>query len=318
MSTSPESVFTIDCHYGAPERAAAFLIVEGDRAAFVDNNTALAVPHLLEGLAARGLSPEQVDYLIVTHIHLDHAGGTSALLKHCPNATVLAHPKAARHLVDPSRIVAGATAVYGAETFARRYGTIEPIEESRVRAMEDNETLAWGGRTLSFIHTKGHASHHFCIHDSGENVIFAGDAFGLARMSSMRPGPAFTVCTSSPPEFDAAEARISVQRILETGAKRAYITHYGEFDDMETRAEQLLRSIGALEHIAAEGAATALFGQELQDFCFERINAAFRAHLESCGVLDVEADFAWLAEDIRLNAMGLAIYAERQRRAPAP
>lgn len=315
MSTSPKTITTIDCHYDGPARAAAFLIQEGDRAAFVDNNTALALPHLLAALEARNIDPAKVDYLIVTHIHLDHAGGTSALLKQCPNATVIAHPKAARHLIDPSRIVAGATAVYGAETFTRRYGVIEPIEESRVRAMEDGETLAWGGCTLTFIHTKGHASHHFCIHDSGENIIFAGDAFGLARMSATRPGPAFTVCTSSPPEFDAAEARISVQRILDTGATRAYVTHYGDFDDMATRAEQLRRSIDDLDRIAADGAATALLGQELQDFCLERIQAAFRTHLTQCGVLDVEGDLAWLGEDIRLNAMGLAIYAERLRRA---
>lgn len=314
MSTPPRSVITIDCHYDRPERAAAFLILEGDRAAFVDNNTTLAVPHLMAALAEQGYTPEQVDYAIITHVHLDHAGGTSALMKHCPNAIALAHPKAARHLVDPSRIIAGATAVYGAETFAARYGVIEPVPESRVRAMEDGENLAWGNRVLTFLHTKGHASHHFCIYDSGENVVFAGDAFGLSRMSTMRPGPEFTVCTSSPPEFDAAEARISARRILDTGAAWVYETHYGCFDDLHVRAEQLLRSIDDLERIAVEGAASGLFGNELQDFCEARIVQAFDAHLQACGVLDPAADMAWLGEDIHLNAMGLGIYAERLRR----
>jgi glyoxylase-like metal-dependent hydrolase (beta-lactamase superfamily II) len=313
MPTPPASVITIDCHYDHPERAAAFLILEGDRAAFVDNNTTLAVPHLLAALAERGYTPEQVDYAIVTHIHLDHAGGTAELVKHCPNATVLAHPRAARHLIDPSRIVAGATAVYGAETFAKRYGVIEPVAESRVRIMEDGETLAWGGRTLTFIHTKGHASHHFCIHDSGANALFAGDAFGLSRMTSMRPGPAFTVCTSSPPEFDPVEARISVQRIMDCGADWVYQTHFGYFSDLETRAEQLLRSIGDLEEIGRDAAATTLSGDELQAYCQPRVVAAFEAHLKWCGVADVDADMAWLAEDIRLNAMGLGFYAERLR-----
>lgn len=314
MSSPPSSVITVDSLYDRPERAAVFLIVEGERAAFVDNNTTLAVPHLLAALAERGMTPAQVDYAIVTHVHLDHAGGTAALVKHCPNATVLAHPKAARHLIDPSRIVAGATAVYGAEIFAKRYGVIDPVPEARVRSMEDGETLAWGNRTLTFLHTKGHASHHFCIHDSGDNVLFAGDAFGLSRMSSMRPGPAFTVCTSSPPEFDPVEARISVQRILDSGADWVFLTHYGYFDDLEARAAELMRSIDDLERIGREAATTTLSGEALQAYCLPRVVAAFEAHLRGIGVLDVAADMAWLEEDIRLNAMGLGFYAERLRR----
>lgn len=313
MPTPPDSIITVDCHYDRPERAAAFLILEGERAAFVDNNTTLAIPHLMAALAAQGRTPDQVDYAIVTHIHLDHAGGTAELLKHCPNATVLAHPRAARHLIDPSRIVAGATAVYGAETFAKRYGVLEPVAETRVRTMDDGERLTWGGRTLTFVHTKGHASHHFCIHDSGANALFAGDAFGLSRMTSMRPGPPFTVCTSSPPEFDPAEARISVQRILDSGAEWVYQTHYGSFHDLKVRAGELLDSIGDLEHIGREAAATPLTGDDLQAFCQPRVIAAFEAHLKRCGVSDVEADMTWLEEDIRLNAMGLGFYAERLR-----
>lgn len=315
MSTPPSSVITIDCLYDHPERAAAYLIIEEGRAAFVDNNTTLAVPHLLAALAEQGMTPEQVDYAIITHVHLDHAGGTSALMKACPNATVLAHPKAARHLIDPSRIIAGATAVYGAAVFAERYGVIEPVPEGRVRSMEDGETVVWGSRTLTFLHTKGHASHHFCIHDSRENVVFAGDAFGLSRMSSMRPGPAFTVCTSSPPEFDPEEARLSVARILGTGAAWVYLTHFGYFDDLQVRAAQLLRSIDDMERIGREAAATSLSGEALQAFCQPLVVSAFERHLGECGVSDVAADLAWLEEDIRLNAMGLGFYVERLRRA---
>ena len=321
MSTPPSSVITIDCQYDHLERAAAFLLLEGNRAVFVDNNTTLAVPHLLAALAEQGYTPDQVDYAIITHVHLDHAGGTAELIKHCPNATVLAHPKAARHLIDPSRIIAGATAVYGAETFAARYGIIEAVPEARVRSMEDGETVAWGRRTLTFLHTKGHASHHFCIHDSGDNMVFAGDAFGLSRMATMRPGPAFTVCTSSPPEFDPGEARISVQRILDTGAAWVYVTHFGCFDDLQVRAEQLLRSIDDLERIGREAASTSLSGEALQAFCQPLVVAAFERHLRECGVMDVDADMVWLEEDIRLNAMGLGFYVERLRRAlhpPAP
>lgn len=314
MSTPPPSIALIDCmYYGAPENAAAFLIMEGDRVAFVDNNTNIAVPHLLAALTAHGYTPEQVDYLIITHVHLDHAGGTAALLEHCPNATVLAHPKAARHLVDPSRLVAGAKMVYGDEAFATLYGEIGPVPAERVRTMDDGEVLSWGSRTLTFIYTRGHATHHFCIYDSVANAIFAGDAFGLGRMSSMRPGPAFMVCTSSPPEFDPPEARRSVQRILDTGAAWACITHFGIFDHLEDRAAELLRSIDDMEAVAVEAAATTLEGAPLREFCAERIAAAFLKHLTGCGVADPAADLAWLAQDVELNAMGASILAQQQR-----
>src|SRR5690606_33155614 len=109
-----------------------YLLIDGDEAAFVETNTSLAVPRMLDALAAQHLAPEQVRWVIITHVHLDHAGGASALLQACPNATLLAHPRAARHAIDPSRLVQSATSVYGAERFARLYGTIEPVEATRV------------------------------------------------------------------------------------------------------------------------------------------------------------------------------------------
>lgn len=315
MTTSHPSVFMIDCHYVEPEKAAAFLIVEGDRALFVDNNTYHAIPRLMKALDAVGLRPDQVDYAIVTHIHLDHSGGTAELLRHCPRATVLAHPKAARHLMDPSRLVAGAKTIYGEEAFEGLYGTIESVPEDRIRIMEDGEELTWGSRSLRFIYTKGHASHHFCIHDSGSDGIFAGDAFGLGRMTASRPGPAFTVCSSSPPEFDPEEARLSVQKILDTGASRAFITHYGYFDDLGQRAEQLRHSIDQLEEIGQAAIESGLEGDALVDFCRVRVDEAFRKHLVACGVDDPEGDRQWLEGDLYLNSLGLRFYVERMRKA---
>lgn len=314
MSASHSSVTCIDSHYVSPEKAAVFMVVEGDRVAFVDNNTNRAVPHLLEALTNQGLTTEQVEYLIVTHVHLDHAGGTAELLKHCPNATVLAHPKAARHLVDPSRLVAGAKVVYGEAEFDDLYGIIEGVPEDRIRIMEDGEKLDWGSRSLTFIYTKGHASHHFSIYDSGSDGVFAGDAFGLARTSEARPGIPFTVCSSSPPEFDPEEARLSVQKILDTGAARIFLTHFGAFDDMGTRAKHLLRSIDQMEAIGRDAAALDHAGDDLLAYCEGRVAEVFQEHLQWCGVEDPEGDFEWLAGDAFLNALGLRFYAERLRK----
>lgn len=316
MSSPHDSITLIDCHYhGETETAAAYLVIENGRAAFIDNNANPAIPRLLAALAERGIGPEAVDYAIITHVHLDHAGGTAELLRHCPNATAVAHPKAARHLIDPARLIAGTRAVYGDEQYDALYGEIAPVPADRVRTVEDGERIEWGGRTLTFLETRGHASHHCCIHDSRENIIFAGDTFGLGRMSSRRPGPPFIVCTSSPPEFDPVEARKSVQRILDTGADWAYITHFGMFDELPARAAQLLDSIDRLEDVAREAAATDLAGEALHAYCAERVRAVFTAHLEKCGVSDPAADLHWLRRDAELNAMGLAIYAGKLRQA---
>jgi glyoxylase-like metal-dependent hydrolase (beta-lactamase superfamily II) len=315
MTASHPSVRIVDCHYTAPEKAAVYLVAEGDRLAIVDANTNHAVPRILEAIVAGGHQPDQVEYIIITHVHLDHAGGTAALLEQCPNATVLAHPKAARHLADPTRLIAGAKAVYGEAEFDALYGTITGVPESRIRIMEDEEALDWGTRTLTFLYTKGHASHHFCIHDTGCDGVFAGDAFGLGRDTADRPGPPFMVCSSSPPEFDPEEARRSVDKILATGAARAFITHYGQFDQLPERAEQLVRSIGLMEDIGRAAAESDLSGEPLFDFCHEQVGRAFREHLAWCGVDDVEVDWAWLANDLYLNSLGLQFYAERIREA---
>lgn len=303
----------IDCHYvGIARRAAAYLLIEDGRAAFVDNNTSHAVPRLLNALAAAGLAPESVEYLIVTHVHLDHAGGTAALLQHCPNATVLAHPRAARHLIDPARLVNGAKMVYGEETFKKLYGVIEGIPAARIRVMEDDETLAWGARTLRFLHTRGHAKHHVCIHDSAANAVFAGDAFGIGRTSWERPGPSFLIAATAPTDFEPAAAREAVQRILDTRPATVYITHFGRMDEVPEGARKLLRCIDLMEAIVNRAVEKRLDGGELEAYCLEQTSAALDDHLRWCGVADFERDRRFIEGDVALNAMGLAHLARKR------
>ena len=237
------TIHTIDTHYlDQSEIAAAYLVIEGERAAFVDNNTNFAVPRLMAALEAQELSPEQVEYLIITHVHLDHAGGTSKLADACPNATVLAHPRAAPHVIDPSKLVASASAVYGEENFRKLYGTIEPVSEDRVRVMDDEETLRFGNRELRFLHTRGHANHHFCIADSASGAICAGDAFGIAYPRLQREGT-FAFPSTSPTDFEPELARESVRRLVAEKPDRIYVTHFGAVIDIETAAGQLIKHL---------------------------------------------------------------------------
>ena len=308
-------VVTIDSGYlGQEEFAAAYLIIDGDRAAFVDNNTNAAVPKLLAALEERGLTPEHVEYVIVTHVHLDHAGGTSSLAQACPNATVLAHPRAAPHIVDPSRLVASATSVYGAEEFERLYGTIEPVAEERVRTVEDEGTVALGNRTLRFLHTRGHANHHFCIHDESSNALFTGDAFGLVYPALQGYGT-FAFPSTSPTDFEPELAREAVNRLVALRPAAMYPTHFGAVTDYDTAAEQLVRHLDFAERLRDEAEHGDLPDEALEGWLRGRLRDYFAGLLDSLGPLATDlATWELLELDIDLNAQGIAFAANKRRR----
>jgi glyoxylase-like metal-dependent hydrolase (beta-lactamase superfamily II) len=307
------SIHTIDCHYMADGFACAYLLIEDGRAVFIENNTVHALPYLMRALSDHGILADQVEFLIVTHLHLDHAGGTSALLRECPNAMVLCHPKATRHIIDPSRLVSGSVAVYGEDHFRKLYGEILPIEASRVRAMGDGEVLEFGSRRFSFIHTKGHATHHFCIHDSASGGIFTGDAFGLAYPILQRGTTPFIFPTTAPSEFDGEDARRSVEKIIASGADHAYLTHFGIFADIRDGARQLTRALDTVALIAADADAAGIKGDSLEAFCWDRFQEFFNGALYSRGLMLAPEDLNLLEVDLRLNGRGIAQYIEKKR-----
>jgi len=309
-----QDVHTIDCHYlDRPRFAAAYLLVDGDEAAFIDNNTAYAVPRLLAALEKTGLSVEQVRYLIVTHVHLDHAGGTSALAKACPDATIIAHPRAARHIIDPSKLVASATAVYGEEQFRRLYGEIEPVSAELVREMADEETLSLGRRTLTFLHTRGHANHHFCIADD-RGAIFTGDAFGLHYPDLQGPGP-LALPSTSPTDFDAELARQAIRRIVALSPEVVYPTHFGPVTGIDEGARQLVRHLDFADRVQEDAYRSDLPDEALADYVKPRLEDYITGLLDHHGPFAASAD-AWdlLAMDIDLNAQGIAFAVSKQRR----
>ncbi len=307
-----QTVQTIDCNYlGRQGFAAAFLMIEGDRAAFVENNTQHALPLLLGALERAGLTPEQVDYAFVTHAHLDHAGGSSALMEACPNATLVAHPRAARHLIDPSRLVASASQVYGEARFRELYGTIRPIPTERVKTMEDGQTLRFGQRTLHFLHTKGHANHHLVIHDPATGGLFTGDAFGLAYPALQGKGT-FALPSTSPTDYLADEALAVIDQLAALEPERVFLTHFGEHADVHGIASQLTSDLHFARHLFEEAKASTLLGGALERFCLEKLEGYYATRIESRG-LPMEETRSFLALDLELNAQGLAFAATRAR-----
>lgn len=306
-------VQTIDTGYTGKDRyTAAYLLTEGDRAAFVETNTNFAVPRLLAALDGASLTPESVELIIITHIHLDHAGGAAKLMAACPNATLLAHPRAARHAIDPTKLVKSARTVYGDDVFDELYGDIQPIAAERVRALEDDETATFAGRTLRFLHTRGHANHHFCVLDAEEGTIYTGDAYGLVYPDLQGAG-LFAFPSTSPTDFDAAAAHEAVDRIAESGATTAYPTHYGAVTDIAGVASQLHRWLDRSGDLVDELFASDHPDEALDDIARERVRGWFVDAVAERGLPDAPQTWALLEGDVELNAQGLAFAVKKKR-----
>ncbi len=303
----------VDCHYGATRRACSFMMIEGNRASFVDNNTVFAVPYILQALEEQNIPTENVDYLIVTHAHLDHAGGTSALLKHCPKAKVIAHPKAARHLAHPERLIESACSVYGEQQFKELFGNIEPTPEDRIYAVADNETLTWGERTLQFLYTLGHSTHHICIYDSKTKGIFTGDSFGIGLSDPETYETQFLISSTAPPDFDASELERTVRRILSLHPDYVFLPHYGIHKNPQQGSNYLLRSLSAMEILIQTALDKNISDEELMNWLYPRLIETVREQVQWCGVKDVDFAMKWLGDNLEVNTMGLMVAVQRKR-----
>tara|TARA_Y100001937_G_scaffold122287_2_gene182620 strand:- start:164559 stop:165617 length:1059 start_codon:yes stop_codon:yes gene_type:complete len=315
MEQVADGIYCVDCDYVQPRLACAYIMVNDQgRAAFVETNTSLAVDRLLEALEDIGLSRDSVDWIIPTHVHLDHAGGAGALLERCSNATVLAHPRAARHLIDPARLIESSMQVYGEELFKKLYGEIVPCDESKVRTMEDGASLSWSNRQFEFLHTRGHANHHFCIYEKTANGVFTGDSFGIGYPDLQKHGP-FLFASSTPTDFDPAAAHESVDRILNTGCNKVFLTHFGRFDDLGEARGQLHRSLDFLEQLLNDSIESLGAGQATsqteEDSLKNRMLKFWTDQLTGNGFESSEALKERLKMDASLNASGIVFAAGR-------
>jgi glyoxylase-like metal-dependent hydrolase (beta-lactamase superfamily II) len=305
-------IHTIDTRYVQPRFCAAYLVVENGRGAFVDCGTARSLPHMLAALDAAGLAPPDVDWLVLTHVHLDHAGGAGALMQRLPNARLLAHPRAAPHMIDPTRLVAGATAVYGEAEFDSHYGAIVPVDAARVVVADDGHVAELAGRPLLCIDTPGHARHHMCIWDARSRTWFTGDAFGLSyRELDTARGP-FALPTSSPVQFEPEAMKASIARMLAFEPDAMHVTHFGRVDQPARMARDLCATIDAMVAIVrAERDAGDRHARVVS-----ALEADYLARLRAHGCTQADGDLLdLLRTDIELNAQGLEIWVDRRARA---
>ena len=303
-------VVAVDSGIVRQQMAACYLLETDSAVAIVETGNYQSADRILKVLASRGRQAGEVSHVIVTHVHLDHAGGAGTLMRRLPQASLLVHPRGARHMIDPSRLEAGTRAVYGDETFDEMYGPLLPVPADRVIVMEDGDSLEIGKRRLSFIDTPGHARHHFFIFDEQTRGWFTGDTFGISyRELDTENGP-FVFPTTTPIQFDPPALIASIKRMMENQPENMYLTHFGRVKDVERLARDMISSV---EQFAALG--EQFDGYENRE---QRIQSAMmdwlmgRARQHGVGYDDSKLREIFAA-DVILNSQGIEFWLDHGR-----
>lgn len=301
-------ITVVDTGFVRPRFDASFLVIENGRAAFIDTGPNAAVPRLVAALQAHGLDVGDVDYVIPTHVHLDHAGGAGLLMQQFPHAKLVIHPRGARHMIDPTALMDGVRAVYGREVADRDYGELVPVPESRVITTSEGMTIELGGRALRFMDTPGHARHHHCIWDEESRGWFTGDTFGIVYPELATPTGPYIVPATAPIQFDQKALHESIGRLLAQQPRLIYLTHYGAVTNAPELAERMLVQIDAMcssaralveapdRHAQLKAAFTDIYVSELRRMGSTQPESVLREIL---------------ATDIELNAQGLGAWLDR-------
>lgn len=315
MSASPalvrelaEGVNLVDAAYVMPELVATYFVRGRDSVAIVETGHVHAVPRMLAALAASGLSPEDVSHVVVTHVHLDHAGGAGALMSALPRAALVVHPRGARHMIEPSKLWAGTEGVYGAELTRALYGEPIAVPASRVLEAHEGFTFDLGARPLVCLDAPGHARHHLVLFDQRTRGMFTGDSFGLSyRQTDSARGP-FFYPTTTPVQFDPVALHQTYDRILAAGTERVYLTHYGMVEgELGLHAASLHRQLDTLVRCAQQAPRDGRH-DALKQALADALWAELCAHETP---LSRDAALAFFENDLELNARGLEVWLDR-------
>ncbi|MEP6654633.1 MAG: MBL fold metallo-hydrolase [Myxococcales bacterium] len=310
----PDGITAVDTEYLRSGLAAAHVIEHAGRAAIVDAGTIHSVPYLLAALERLGIVPAAVEYLFITHVHLDHAGGAGRLLQELPNARAVVHPRGAPHLIAPEKLIAASKVVYGEQRYLELYGDLVAIPPERVVVTADGQRFELGGRPFECVHTPGHALHHQCLVDLAHAGIFTGDTFGLSYRPFDTERGAFIVPTTTPTQFDPDQLVASIDRLLAYKPRAAYLTHFSRVTGVLRLGAELKAGVRHLVDIARRHAGApdrvAAIAAAIRDLWVGQARDHGSA-LSEATMIDL------LTLDIDLNAQGLAAWLDRERRVGA-
>ena len=304
-------IYTIDADYLRPSFASIHLVIENGKVAIVDTGCNDSLRNAHAALEQLGLSSDAVDYIFLTHIHLDHAGGAGVMMKAFRNAQLVVHPRGARHMADPSKLVEGATAVYGAEAVRRLYGEVLPVDASRIIQATHGMCISLGSRRFLCLDTPGHAKHHIGIVDQKSGHIFSGDTFGVSYRELDTDGRQFVFPATTPIQFDPEEMHESIDMILDFKPEALYLSHFGQLRDVEQKAFELHRSIDAYVAIAQREnhdapARHVRILRALESLLIEEVTR-FGCKLAPRRVVEL------FSNDLALNAQGLGVWLDTQK-----
>ncbi len=307
----PHGITAVDTEYLYPGHAAAHIIQDAGRAAFVDVGTNDSVPYLLAALESLGLARTAVDYVFLTHVHLDHAGGAGRLVAELPNARAVLHPRGAPHMITPDKLIAGSKVVYGEERFRALYGDLVPIPAERVDVAQDGQRYRLGARELEVIHTPGHALHHYAVVDAAHASIFPGDTFGISYREMDSSRGAFITPTTTPTQFDPDQLVASIDRMVAYRPESMYLMHFSRVTDVPRLALTLKSQIAELVRIARKHAGEQdRYGAIKADMLDLWLGLA-RDHGVTLSRAGIEK---LLQGDLDLNTQGLVVWLDRLKK----
>jgi len=306
-----DGITAIDTEYARALQDASHLIVADGRAAFVDTGTNDSVPLLIDALRQQELDVADVDYVFLTHIHLDHAGGAGLLMQELPNAECIVHPRGIAHMIDPTRLIAGTEAVYGIEETRQMYGEIQPIDEARCVAPNDEQRFDLNGRKMQVLYTEGHALHHYCLNDPASHGVFTGDSFGVSYREFDTAAGELIFPTSTPTHFDPDAAHASIDRIMACQPEQLYLTHYSRVRNLDRLAADMHAGIDAYVAMALANKEATDPQAAIEPKMSEYLKSRAREHGFKG---DDDALQSILEIDIRLNTLGLVSWLQRLKK----
>lgn len=307
MTKIANGIKVIDSGYYSKDFASIYILRQVNKVAIIETGNNFSVSNIQKALEKDGLSFSDVAYVIPTHVHLDHAGGAGQLMKQCKDAKLIVHPRGARHMIDPQKLIAGATAVYGEKKFKELYGDIIPIEANRVIEAEDNFLLDFEGRELKFIDTPGHAKHHFCIWDKQTGTMFTGDTFGISYRDLDKDGEVYIFPSTSPVQFDPKALVESINKIMEYNPHRVCLTHFSAIKPSKQVVEQLIDGIKFVSNLAKKYATH----NDAELIIREKMMEYFLKGLSKIGVADLNFCRKRLELDVKINTQGLIYWQQK-------
>ena len=307
VSNIADGISVIDSGYFSKDFAAIYLLRQGNEVAIIETGNKYSATNVQKALKMDGLSFSDVAYIIPTHVHLDHAGGAGELMNRCQNAQLIVHPRGARHMINPSKLIEGAMAVYGEENFNKLYGEIIPIDSSRVIEADDNFILDFEGRELKFIDTPGHARHHFCVWDKQTESMFTGDTFGISYRDLDKENEVYIFPSTSPVQFDPEALIKSIYKIMEYKPQRVCLTHFAAIKPTQKVVDQLIDGIHFVSNLAkkyaTENDAELIIQDEMMSYLLKGI--------EKIGNDDLEFCRDRLKLDVKINTQGLIYWQQK-------